>query len=444
MKRILLTALLLAMLAGGAGAQTAENPKRTVLFTLEANEVIHYNEYLMCLSPNGYKFAAIIENRQTHEFTFVFNGKRIAKGDGIKDDDDGVYYEEPFNVFYLNPEKDDGYGYSLYMAGRYLTWLGNRLFPDVPNGIWGLSIRRNGRFAFGYREYNFKEYANIDGKIFGPYGNIRDVAITDNGRFAFSYRENDKWYANIDGKIFSPYQSVYSIAIADTGKFAFSYSENDKWYANIDGKIFGPYQSVYSIAIADNGKFAFSYRENDKWYANIDGKIFGPSGNVWNVAIADNGRFAFSYYENDKWYANIDGKIFGPYEHFNPDVAIADNGRFAFSYRENDKWNYNVNGENVSAYDYRIALAEIKGKEPDFDFNNSKYGNGFMTNDKIELSDGRHIFYSDAEYDYAVIDGMHKVGKSPAIHAYHDKTKNAFVWNAIEGKELVAYEYKLD
>jgi hypothetical protein len=367
MKRILFTALLLAMLAGGAGAQTAENPKRTVLFTLGANEVIHYSEYLMCLSPNGYKFAAIIENKQTHEFTFVFNGKRIAKGDGM-DNEGNHHYWSPFDVFYLNPEKDDGYGYGLEVAGRYFTWLGNRLFPDVTGRVWDFSIRSNSRFAFRYEE-------------------------------------------------------------------------NDRWHANIDGKIFGPYGYVGDVAITGNGRFAFSYKENDKWYANIDGKSFGPYGNIGDVAITDNGRFAFSYSDNDhyKWYVNIDGKIFGTYGYVG-DVAITDNGKFACAYRENDKWNYNVNGEKVSEYDYRIALAEITGKEPSFDFNNSIYlGN----RSEIELSDGRHIFYSNPEYDYAVIDGR-KVGKSPAIHAYHDKKKNAFVWNAIEGKELVVYEYKPD
>jgi hypothetical protein len=41
-----------------------------------------------------------------------------------------------------------------------------------------------------------------------------------------------------------------------------------------------------------------------------------------------------------------------------------------------------------------------------------------------------------------MIDGK-RYGKFSACHAWYDKTKNAFIWSALEGKELVVYEYKL-
>ncbi|MDR2804545.1 MAG: hypothetical protein LBB85_02735 [Dysgonamonadaceae bacterium] len=296
MKQIFLITLFAAIAASSLNAQEA-NPKREVLFTLGANEEIYYTEYFMRMTLNGYKFAAIIENQQTHEFTFVFNGKRIAKAEGIKHEygeDGDYYYDEPINVFYLDPEKDDGYGYRLNVAGRWFTKLGNKVLPNVITELYAFSIKHNGKYAFGYKE-------------------------------------------------------------------------SGKYYANIDGKIFGPYQYVYDVAITDNGKYAFSYWENDKYW-------------------------------------------------------------------------YNVNGKEVSEQDYDTAIAEIKGESPNYGFNSHMYD--YIQNEVIS-SDGAHIFYSNMEYDYVVIDG-NKLGNHPAIHAYYDEKKNAFVWNSIEGKALVVYEYKLD
>jgi hypothetical protein len=345
------TTLMIMLAALFAGSINAQNPLRKVLYTLGANEEIVYDEYVLSMTLNGYKFAAITQNTQTHEFRFVFNGKEIVKTD------------ERLSVFYLDPERENGYGYRVEIAGRTFTRIGDKLLPDVTGDVYAFSIKLNGKFAFN----NWK-----DGKS----------------------------YANIDGKIFGPYQNVYNVAIADNGKFALGYQENDKWYANIDGKIFGPYQDVHNVAITDNGKFALCYKENGKYHANIDGKIFGPYQYVWSVAIANNGKFAFEYPENGKRY-------------------------------------FNVNGNKVSLSGYDIAVTEITGERLQRHFNHD-----YDQTHEIISPDGKHVFYSDAEYDYIVIDS-NKIGEHPAINAYHDKQKNAFIWNTVEGKELVVYEYKL-
>ncbi|MDR0540624.1 MAG: hypothetical protein LBH19_00255 [Dysgonamonadaceae bacterium] len=69
----------------------------------------------------------------------------------------------------------------------------------------------------------------------------------------------------------------------------------------------------------------------------------------------------------------------------------------------------------------------------------------FSEKDEIELyaSGNERSFYSNYAFEYVVIDGK-KAGKSPALRAWYDKEKNSFIWNSIEGKELVVYEYKLD
>jgi hypothetical protein len=369
-----------AIVAGSISAQN-NNPKREVLFTLGEHEVIVYDEYMLGMALNGYKFAAIVKDTQTSKFSLVFNGKRVYETKSLPyKGNEGAYwfgegYPHPhsphviphlaFNVLFINPAIENGYAYWYTLAGR--------------------------------------RFFNVMGKVTSGAPGISNDA-----------------------------------SIADNGKFAFRYQENDKEYANIDGTIFGPYQSVWDCAIANNGKFAFRYRENDKEYANIDGTIFGPYQHVWHIATANNGKFAFAYQENDKEYANIDGTIFGPYQYVSWSVAIADNGKFAFAYKENDKWHYNIHGNEVSESAWRIAWKEIREKisRPYFHVPDEK-----IIND-IRSKDGKHMFYSDWEYDYVVVDGK-EIDTRPAINAYYDEQKNAFIWNAIEGKELVVYEYKL-
>jgi hypothetical protein len=259
----------------------------------------------------------------------------------------------------------------------------------------------------------------------------------ENG-YAYCYTLDGRGFSNVMGKVTTGTPEYFwSSSVADNGKFAFGYEENDKWYANIDGTIFGPYQSVYRVAIADNGKFAFGYQENDKWYANIDGTIFGPYQIVGNVAIADNGKFAFGYRENDEDYANMDGTIFGPYPQVYG-VAIAGNGKFAFEYSENGERHYNVNGEEAPESAYDMARAETRGTSLQTSFHAPREK---IIND-IKSNDGKHAFYSDWECARVVIDGK-EVGEHPAFHAWYDADKHAFVWNAIEDRELVVYEYKL-
>jgi hypothetical protein len=55
--------------------------------------------------------------------------------------------------------------------------------------------------------------------------------------------------------------------------------------------------------------------------------------------------------------------------------------------------------------------------------------------DNIEIysADRAHTLYSAYKYEYVVIDGV-RCGKSPALYAWYDKGKNAFIWNAVEGR----------
>jgi hypothetical protein len=64
------------------------------------------------------------------------------------------------------------------------------------------------------------------------------------------------------------------------------------------------------------------------------------------------------------------------------------------------------------------------------------------TNIDIYSENLEHTMISDYRYEYVVIDGE-SYGKSPAFQAWYDSDKKSFIWSAIEGKELVVYEFKL-
>ena len=54
-----------------------------------------------------------------------------------------------------------------------------------------------------------------------------------------------------------------------------------------------------------------------------------------------------------------------------------------------------------------------------------------------------HFFHANIGYNFVVIDG-NSYGKGYAVQAWYDEKKNAFVWTAVEDRELVVYEYKLN
>lgn len=126
-------------------------------------------------------------------------------------------------------------------------------------------------------------------------------------------------------------------------------------------------------------------------------------------------------------------------------MKIADKNNFGFQYyiKNTDIPYYHVNGnDNSSAEAYNSI------KPNDIKNNLRWYNYGVYQQTRYETTvetmsaDRQHSFFSDYAYEYVVIDGQ-PVGKSPALYAWYNKSSNSFVWNSIEGKELVVYEYML-
>ena len=212
------------------------------------------------------------------------------------------------------------------------------------------------------------------------------------------------------------------------------YKENEKYYANINGNTSGGFALIYNLILTENGKYAYLYEENEKRYVNINGNTSGGFANIQDLRLTESGKYAYFYEENGRWYININGNISEDFDNYD-NVTLTESGRYVYSYKKNGKKHIN-NNDNITSNN------TLSYNRLDNDNNVSCWG---TDGDVLELNSNNdgHSFYSSYEYEYVVIDGR-PYGKSPAIQAEYDNKKNAFIWTAIESKELVVYEYKLD
>jgi hypothetical protein len=434
-----------------------QNPKREVVFTMNTHEVIYENEYVLYQTFSQNHFACVTRDTITKDFTFIFNGERIKIASGNGDKTDGEWH-----LCYANPGEVKGYIYAYKENGRwFINYRGatNGGFDDVRctysfsgpdqelytperdyDYLYKLADRwyadkngENKRIDFIEKIYeDGRYYLNINGAIVGPYGSVSNIRLTGNGKYAYSYRNNGKYYVNVnDSLVGGPYEhDISGLALTGSGKYAYGYSDNGRWYEdyiNINGiTIGGPYGDVSNLAFIESGKYAYSYRTNKKHYVSVGGFIVGGpyEYDVDCLALAESGEYAYSYKTNEKYYVNINGSIIGgPYKHGIRNLTFTGSGKYSYRFYENRKHYINTNGVVTEEKDY---LA---------------FENGY---DDLDLTsgDGKHSFSSSYEYEYVVIDGR-PYGQSPAIGAWYDESKNAFIRSAVENRELAVYEYKL-
>jgi hypothetical protein len=213
------------------------------------------------------------------------------------------------------------------------------------------------------------------------------------------------------------------------------FKENGKWFVNINGSISKFYEAVSNLHISTGGKWVYSFKEYGKWYINENGSISKPYDDLDDLIILPSGKLAYSFAEANKWHVNNNGNISKGYQSIS-ELMVSEDGKLSYQFEENGKWFINNNG-NISN---RFSSINI-------DNNGSLiwWGDCVRYQDENEISsiNKEHSFYSSYKYEYVVIDGR-PIGKSPAIQSWYDEKKNTFIWTAIEGKELLTYEYKLD
>ena len=343
------------------------------------------------------------------------------------------------------------------------------------------------KIGFSYTDKDNLHYLNIDNHISGPFVSPYDFtlgSIANIGNFVFCYTvDTFNWWANIDGKNYGPYREVDAASMTANGKFAFSYIElagrtrddSARSFFNINGKKYGPHQTVFGVRISGNGNFIYSYgtsdskitrkdemlyayRTNYKTFINTDGKIYGPYSSVQNLYIEDNGYFAFEYIEDNEPYLNINGEVYGPYLRIYK-VYISDKGEFLVHYTDSKGSHISYNGDTYILDPDNPDLKRVwefaanNGYKIEYSYNNDEYINeNFKTrgfyyiNEDNEISiisnDRTHRFISNNRSDYVKIDNK-RIDAARALTAWFDKDRNSFLWNSIEGKELVLHEYKL-
>jgi hypothetical protein len=429
-----------------------------------------------------------------YAFSYKENGKWYINYHGVVDGGfENMRWEDDYDV--RTSERDYDYLYKLvgswytskngkkkranvieriYKDGQYYVNVDGSTVGGPYDDIDDYTFTESGKYTYSYKD-NDKYYVNINGSIVGgPYDDIDDYTFTESGKYAYSYKDNDEYYVNINGSIVGePYDYIHYLTFTESGKYAYRYADNGKYYVNINGSIVGRLSDDYNpyigyIRLTESGKYAYEYEDNDKYYVNINGSIVGgPYDDIDYLTLTESGKYAYRYKENDndKWYVNVNGStVGGSYDEYIYDLRLTESGKYAYKYKDNGKWYANINGSTVGPYDYIGDLTLTEGGKYSYDFRKDRKNyintNGVVTVDKayrifdtdnyekaldlldLTSKDGKHSFYSSYKYEYVVIDGR-PYGKSPAINGWYNESKNAFIWNAVEGRELVVYEYKL-
>lgn len=442
-------------------AQSTQNLKREMLFRLGENEQVLYNEYAAQMAFGGNKFAVVIHDKVKDEFRFEFNGRRIATSNYA-----------PFSVAYLDPTREDGYAFSWHTVSGADTTTRVNIKGKVYGPYEEAYVMGENEFWYSLAgQYYFKNESHV----YGPFPRMCSPLRTfSNGNYiGISYQYYNKinyGYVNINGTE-SQYQNLYGIMIHDSGTYAFQYwYNNDAQYANINGKTFGPYHFIQAIAIDGNGKFGFVYRTRHKieggygydwqYHLNINGTVkqVDIPNNAVNITISATGDLAYSYFDSEAkaYFVRINEITYGPYPNIRT-IRLGANGHFGYTYDDENRGYAIVDGKSHGPYNnitltglddrgnyklYADGKLFVNGVETIEEKEDRYYLANVADGQTLRSDDGHHSFYSNHAYDYVVIDGQ-QVGNSPALHVSYDAPKNAFVWNAIEGKELVVYEYRL-
>lgn len=408
----LLAGLLLVMLC--IPPLTAQNPKRTVLYTLEPGETICYGEYMVDFaSPNKNFVATIIKKKDAEDYGSGY----IYYPSFSYRDQDGQWQTRsiPYDII-LNGDR------------RNYDW--NPSYVDKPEKTvstksWDY-VTQVWKYGEGY-------YIRYDGLIYGPYDSEPWVDIA---RDAFLVCDKGDVYFIKDGK---------EIPLAEKGYTTMPFVRDDnRDYYKGHGSNFYTYErkdNMYELTVngktyeVENSPNYFSMSPNGQHWVLTGGKTIYVNGektdyeeNIYYRGYIDNsGNYILHY--NDGFILNgktIDlpagaVKIKG-YNEYWYGMAILDD----FSYRYKEE-NYVFDGKSF-----------VKVVRP----NNSKTVYHYSPYPGTIISGNRkHILHNNWENACVSVDGK-RMGKAPAITAeWNDKTKS-FFWNALEGRELVVYEYK--
>lgn len=374
--------MIFLMIASTCNAQTL---KRTALYTLSQTEKMVYeigqNRIIVEPSENGYKYAAIIENKKDNQNSLlIFNGKKFPI----------IQQQEP----YLDIQKTNGYGFSFIKNNQTYINLSDTIYGPYENCD---IFYKDGEDGYSYKLLG-KWYEYLNGNISGPYNGSspnsqrNSYSVEVNNKYAYIYVNPDHnydYYVNINGLSFGPYlnnqeseptNTTPIVELFANGEYSIIYHKDDPYglgeggiYIDFNGKIHGPYEHNNYIphSFAEDGSFLIGYQiDSGEKFININDSINILVDDIRDVCITKKNNFGYYFARNesgtdgaDNYYVNINNKEFGPYESYgsNGSLKLLENGMFAFGFAQKSNIisqgkeiynNYiNINGSIFGPYD---------------------------------------------------------------------------------------------
>ena len=380
---------------------TAQNNKlkRNVLLKLEESETVHYNEFFVSQSVNQNKYACYTYDGEKQNYKFVFNGKAIME---------------------LNENKDSIYNFIEVLS---------------------INVAEANGYIFCYPQKEGKDvvyYVNYKGSIKGPFSSLSALHPHSSDPrdqvYEFYTYDDQKWYGHKNNQstlLISPNDiddnpNLISSEWTDNGSFVTINGNkiSEKLYRNLSG-----------LVINKKGTYAFVYEENEKYFINIKGKVSEGFKNVnYTICLTDTDKYAYAFYKNNNWYLNQNGVISAPFDWI---------GELRYNDKKGLYYRYSANGDG-KVYEFNNGKKTLTNKliTNTHEYQAAAHFRTVNYTLNLRSADKTHKFESSIDYEHILIDGK-KYGKAPALHAWYDAVKNAFIWNTVEGKELVVYEYKL-
>jgi hypothetical protein len=475
-------------------------PIRNVLYTLKKNEILNYNEYYVSHKLEKNRFAAVVTDTISKEEHFIFNGEVIFSNTDI-----GSRYGAKSVIMDFDLTNPKGYCYKFKEGNKWMVNIGGKIegpFEEVYNerfqitdeNRYGAQKNINGcygddydkvplKFDFCYRlgenwfsytngqieliespsDINASGYGSSWSKVinnkfhYDKIGGIKisppivaDSSIKDidsrGEDVACIFVKNGKKYFYFNGTISEAFDNDSEwnyIQLTERG-YIYTLRKEKKEFINFNGKLYNAFDGIEHYypgrpTIIKNNGVSYCYKNNKKLYFFIDGKTFGPYDEILynSLIIHENGKFAFLYRNGKECFANINGQASEARNNMFSLSFFAD-GSYRYYFQKKDGWIYENNNSLISKTENRRTQQPWSGTEVGRNLFDSS-----IDNYEIKSNNNKHILITDIKYDYVIVDGR-SFGTAPAIKAWYDETKNSFIWNSWEGKELVIYELKLD
>ncbi len=398
MKKMLILAVVVCFAASFfMSSASAQNPKRTVLYTLDPGETILYNEYLVDFSSAGKNYVATIVKKSGREDDYscsvVLNGERrdynttYFAAIGTSSWDDIVYTWDSLDGLYI---RFNGLVYGPYDEVDYYNFMDrlNNAFRAVKEGEQ-LFVKDGKEELDKSATMLFKNPYNFSWDS-GTYSTRKGH------EYRYTRKEIDRRHVytlTINGKEFE-----VDICPVNVNNNRFDVSLNGKhWLLSGDENIYYV-DGVKRMFEGDTRSYGDQYIDNEGNYIIKTYKGFVVNGVEMLIPHEDKRYFQttfgnFAYQKEDGTY------VFNGREFVKTDISSL--GRDEWPYRYYDHWDDDVT---------------------------------------VVSSDRRHMLVHNWESPHVTINEK-KFGTAPAIKAEWNEAAKAFFWNALEGQELVVYEY---